>query len=198
MTDPAHSSAGGTEVPAREPQAPPWEPAASPWEQWHAAAPAGGSPVTSGPANGNQAGSADQPEGGTAADSPGPAEGGTAAHSPGPEDRWAMACYLGVIFFWLLAPLAIYLAKRNRSIFIRSHAAQAFNLTLTATLFALSGAIAGGLLTLDSPTTALVVMGPVFLVFWIVVLSYLVRAARSASRSDFYEIPGWLCVAALQ
>jgi hypothetical protein len=41
-------------------------------------------------------------------------------------------------------------------------------------------------------------MGPVFLVFWIVVLSYLIRAASSASRDDFWEIPGWLCVTALR
>ena len=66
------------------------------------------------------------------------------ARAPGTshEERWAMACYLGALLFWLLAPLAIYLAKRNSSTFIRSHAAQAFNLTLTATLFALSGGIA--------------------------------------------------------
>ena len=104
-----------------------------------------------------------------------------------------MACYLGAIFFWLLAPLAIFLAKRNSSVFIRSHAAQAFNLFLTATLFTVSGAIVGGLLSLDSPKTALVVIGPVFVVF-----RYLVRAASSASRGDFYEIPSWLCVSALR
>ncbi len=109
-----------------------------------------------------------------------------------------MACYLGAIFFWLPAPLAIYLARRNSSIFIRSHAAQAFNLTLTATLFAVSGAIAFGLLALDSVRAALIIMGPVLLVFWIVVLAHLIRAASSASRDDFYEVPGWLCVPVLQ
>jgi len=114
------------------------------------------------------------------------------------EDLWAMASYLGAIFFWLPAPLAVYLARRNRSIFVRSHAAQAFNLTLTATLFAISGGIIGGLLALNSPWAALFIMGPVLFAFWIVVLSYLIRAASSASRNDFYEIPGWLCVTALQ
>ncbi len=109
-----------------------------------------------------------------------------------------MACYLGAIFFWLLAPLGIFLAKRNSSVFIRSHAAQAFNLILTATLFTVSGAIVGGLLTLDSPRTALIIIGPVFVVFWFVVLRYLVRAASSASRGAFYEIPSWLCVRALR
>jgi uncharacterized Tic20 family protein len=130
-------------------------------------------------------------------DETGPA-GPQDAAGPSRDDRWAMACYLGAIFFWLLAPLVIYRAKRNSSIFVRSHAAQAFNLTFTATLFAVSGAIVGGLLALDSRKTAIVIMGPVLLVFWIVVLTHLIRAASSASRDDFYEIPGWLCVPVLQ
>ena len=116
---------------------------------------------------------------------------------PDRDDRWAMACYLGAIFFWLLAPLVIYLIKRNRSLFVRTHAAQAFNLTLTATLFAISGGIVAGVLALDSPWVALFVMGPVLLAFWIVVLVYVIRAASSASRDEFYEIPGWICVPAL-
>ncbi len=117
---------------------------------------------------------------------------------PDRDDWWAMACYLGAIFFWLLAPLVIYLIKRNHSLFVRTHAAQAFNLTLTATLFAISGGIVAGLLALDSPKVALFVMGPVLLAFWIVVLVYVVRAASSASRDEFYEIPGWICVPALR
>ena len=116
---------------------------------------------------------------------------------PDRDDRWAMACYLGAIFCWLLAPLVIYLIRRNHSLFVRMHAAQAFNLTLTATLFAISGGIVAGVLALDSPRVALFVMGPVLLAFWIVVLAYVVRAASSASRDEFYEIPGWICVPAL-
>ena len=117
---------------------------------------------------------------------------------PDRDDRWAMACYLGAIFFWLLAPLVIYLIKRNHSLFVRTHAVQAFNLTLTATLFAISGGIVAGLLALDSPRVALFIMGPVLLAFWIVVLVYVVRAASSASRDEFYEIPGWICVPTLR
>ena len=109
-----------------------------------------------------------------------------------------MACYLGAIFLWLLAPLIIYLVRRKQSIFIRSHAAQAFNLTLTATLFAISGAIIGGLLSLDSPKVALFIVGPLLVALWIVVLRYLIRAASSASRGDFYELPSWICVPMLQ
>ena len=174
---------------------------------------AGGSPAPEaagdGPADGDGAAA-----GAGTADRDGPAAGaGTAdrdggrvgaaargrdAAAPDSGDRWAMACYLGAIFFWLLAPLVIYLARGKQSIFIRSHAAQAFNLTLTGTLFAVSGAIIGGLLSLDSPKTGLFIVGPLLLALWIAVLGYLIRAASSASRGDFYELPSWICVPMLQ
>jgi hypothetical protein len=115
-----------------------------------------------------------------------------------PEEQWAMFSYLGAIFLWLLAPLIIYVAWRKASGFVRSHAAQAFNLTLTGTLFALSCAIVGALLALDTPTVALVIMVPLLSALWVVVMVYLVRAASAASRGTFYKIPGWLCVPMLK
>jgi uncharacterized Tic20 family protein len=149
-------------------------------------APMTGVPGDGAPGNGSHPGSAGEPS------------AVSTGRGASREDLWAMASYLSAIFFWLPAPLAVYLAMRNRSIFVRSHAAQAFNLTLTATLFAISGGIIGGLLALNSPWAALFIMGPALFAFWIVVLTYLIRAASSASRSDFYEIPSWLCVTALK
>jgi hypothetical protein len=61
-------------------------------------------------------------------------------------------------------------------------------------VFAISGAIIGGLLSLDSARDALYVMGPVCFVFLLTVLWYLVRAARAASRGEFYRLPTWLCI----
>lgn len=116
----------------------------------------------------------------------------------GPEDQWAMLSYFGAIFLWLVPPLSIYLAKRKSSVFIRSHAAQSFNLTATGTLFAVSVGIVGALLALDSPKVALVVMIPLLLVLWITMMVFLVRAASAASRGEFYEIPAWLCVPMLK
>ncbi len=145
-----------------------------------------GGPPTGAQGNGSQPGSAGEPS------------AASTGHAAGHDELWAMVSYLGAIFFWLPAPLAVYLARRNRSVFVRSHAAQAFNLTLTATLFAISGGIICGLLALNSPWAALFIMGPVLFAFWIVVLTYLIRAASSASRNDFYEIPSWLCVTALR
>src|SRR5579875_1243208 len=109
------------------------------------------------------------------------------------DDQWAMFGYFGAIFTWLVAPTVVYILKR-RSLFVRQHAAQSFNLAATATLFALSIAIIGGLLALDSTRAALVLMVPLLVALWIAVMVYLVRAASAASRGEFYEIPAWICV----
>jgi uncharacterized Tic20 family protein len=109
-----------------------------------------------------------------------------------------MLSYLGAIFLWLAAPLVIYVTKRKTSVFIRSHAAQSFNLTATGTLFAVSAGIVGALLALDSPKAALIVMIPLLVALWITMMVYLVRAASAASRGEFYEIPAWLCVPMLK
>jgi hypothetical protein len=116
----------------------------------------------------------------------------------GSQEQWAVFSYLGAIFLWLLAPLIIYLAWRNASRFVRSHAAQAFNLTLTGTLFTLSCAIVGALLALDTVTVALATMVPLLSALWIAVMVCLVRAAIAASRGEFYEIPRWLCAPMLK
>jgi uncharacterized Tic20 family protein len=116
----------------------------------------------------------------------------------GHDAAWAIAGYLGAIVFWLVAPLAVYLIRGRRSPFVRRHAAQAFSLTLTVTLFAISGAIVAGLLSLDSVDDALYLMGPVGSVFVLVVLWYLVRAVSAAGQGRFYLVPSWLCVRTLR
>lgn len=133
-------------------------------------------------------------------DGPRPAGGPVQAQAlfPGPEDQWAVLSYFGAIFLWLMPPLFIYLAKRKSSVFVRSHAAQSFNLTATGTLFAVSVGIVGALLALDSPKVALVAMIPLLLALWITMMVFLIRAASAASRGEFYEIPAWLCVPMLK
>jgi Domain of unknown function (DUF4870) len=148
-------------------------------------------PAGAGPTAGEGTAARDRPAAGAAAR-------GRRGAVPDRDGRWATACYLGAIFFWLLAPLVIYLAWGKKSIFIRSHAAQAFNLTATATLFAVSGAIIGGLLSLDSPKAALFIVGPLLFALWVVVLRYLIQAASAASRGNFRELPSWICVPMLQ
>lgn len=108
------------------------------------------------------------------------------------EELWAMLSYLGAIFLGPFAPLVVFLTKRRRSPFVRAHATQALNVTLTCTFYALSGLIAGGLLALDSPTAALSVMLPIATVGWLIMLVQLIRGGISANRGEFREIPRWI------
>ncbi len=143
-------------------------------------------------ATGSSAAPAPAPAGGL--DDPVKNNDETAGH----DAAWAIVSYVGALVLWLIAPLAVYLIRGRRSPFVRRHAAQAYSVTLTVTVFAVSGAIVAGLLSLDSGHDALYVMGPVGIAFGLVVLWYLVRAISAASRGRFYQIPAWLCIRTLR
>jgi uncharacterized Tic20 family protein len=109
------------------------------------------------------------------------------------DERWAIVSYLGVPFLGFLPPLAVYLIKRRTSSFVRQHATQALNLSITVILYNICALIVGGLLALDTVDVALVIMVPLLAGLWLVTLAYLVRAGTAASRGWYSEIPGWLC-----
>jgi uncharacterized Tic20 family protein len=109
------------------------------------------------------------------------------------EETLSVTAYLGAIVFGPLVPLAVYLGRRRSSWYVRWHAAQALNVSLTALLYAISAAIIGVLLSFDSITAALIVMGPIALAGWVVIVTYLVRGAVNASRGDMHSIPSWIC-----
>jgi uncharacterized Tic20 family protein len=104
-----------------------------------------------------------------------------------------MLGYLTVPFFGFLVPVVVYLVALRRSRWLRQHAAQAFNVWLTWLLYNLSAVIAGGVLMLDSPPVALVIVVPLIVALWLVTLAFLVRAAAAASRGETYTVPRWLC-----
>ena len=158
-----------------------------------------GAGPAAGPGAGPAAGPGADPAGAAAA-APDPRPAGAGFPRPDPahqetEELWAMLSYLGAIFVGPFAPLAIFLARRHRSPYIRVHAAQALNVSLTCTLFAVSALIAGGLLALDSPAAALIVMLPIVTAGWAVMLVQLVRGGLAASHGDFREMPRWICSA---
>lgn len=99
---------------------------------------------------------------------------------------------MGAIFLGPFAPFGVYLTKRG-SQFVRLQAAQALNVTLTCSLFAVSGVIVGGLLALDSVDAALIIMLPVAVAGWLVMLTQLIRGAIAASRGSYRELPRWIC-----
>jgi len=117
------------------------------------------------------------------------------ADPPGSDEaarRVAMLGYLGVPFLNFFPPLVIYLSML-RVPFVRRHAAQALNLSITVLLYEFSALIFGGLLSLDTVRVALLIVTPIVAVLWLAALIYLVLAAISAGRGEYRAIPGWLC-----
>jgi uncharacterized Tic20 family protein len=109
------------------------------------------------------------------------------------DEAWAMLSYLGVPFVSILAPLAVILVRARGSDYVRQHATQALNLSITLALYNICALIMAGMLALDAVGVAVAVAVPAALVLWLVTLSYLVRAAMRASIGEFYRLPRWIC-----
>lgn len=130
-----------------------------------------------------------------------PARGWPASPAPSPEEAAgrdvdatpAMLGYLGAIFLGPVIPFAVYALRRKRSPYLRYHASRALNISLTVTLYVICCAILGGMLALDTATTALVVALPLVFVLWLAMLKYLIRGVISAYRGDEFEVPAWIC-----
>jgi len=111
------------------------------------------------------------------------------------DHRLAMLSYLGVPFLGPVIPLVIYLVKRRSSAFVRYHAAQALNLSVTAILYTICVLILGAMLALDSIVVALVVGVTLAAALWLATLAFVILAGSRANRGRRYRIPGWLCAA---
>jgi len=109
------------------------------------------------------------------------------------EELYGAFGYFGAILTGPVLPLFVYLSRRRASPFVRWHAAQALNVTLTFLVYLLCGAIAGVLLALDSAKAALWVMVPIAVIFWLITVRHLVRGATAAVGGGFREIPAWIC-----
>jgi hypothetical protein len=102
--------------------------------------------------------------------------------------RDAELSYLGVA-------IAGVLPDRRRSAFARGHAAEALRVSAAVVLYGICALILAAMLALDSIEVAAIVVGPLVVALWLVVVSYLVRAARAAARGEPpHEFPGWLRV----
>jgi uncharacterized protein len=114
------------------------------------------------------------------------------------DHRLAMLSYLGVPFLGPVIPLVIYLIKRRSSAFVRYHAAQALNLSITALLYTICVLILGAMLALDSIVVALVVGVALAAALWLATLAFVILAGSRANRGRRYRIPGWLCAAVVR
>lgn len=125
-----------------------------------------------------------------------PGYGPPGQYSPNPDERnMAMLAHLlgivsglvtGMLF---IGPLIIYLIRKDQSRFVRHHAADALNLTLTALIVTIAASAVGCLLTV------IVVGFFIFLLlipYGILLLVYMIIAALAANRGEWYSYPTWL------
>ena len=101
--------------------------------------------------------------------------------------------YLGAVVLGPVIPLLVYGFRARRSPYMRHHAANAANLSLTGALYGVCCLILGGLLLLDTLTAALVIVLPVGLAIWALMLRHLIRGAAAANRGERYRVPDWIC-----
>jgi uncharacterized Tic20 family protein len=127
-----------------------------------------------------------------AAQRPGKSASHVGSAEPG-DERLATLSYLGVPFLGPLVPLAVYLLKKRASGYVRSHSAQALNLSVTMLLYTVCALIVGAMLALDSIVAALIVGVPLAVALWLITLGYVIVAGSAANRGDYYPIPAWLC-----
>lgn len=121
--------------------------------------------------------------------------------SGGDDRTLAMFCHLGALLagFFLgpltfLAPMVIYLMKREESPFIRHHGAQALNVTLTELIVVSVGTIVGVVLGLLTLGIGLLFLFPLLIAYVIIVLVFQILAALASARGEWYRYPGWLYI----
>lgn len=113
---------------------------------------------------------------------------------------WAIFGYLGAIFIGVGAviPLLVYALRRRKSSFMRYHAAQSVNISVTVLVYVICIAILGALLALDTVAAALIVALPLLFALWVLMLKYLVRGVAAAQRGETFEVPSWICATIAQ
>jgi len=107
---------------------------------------------------------------------------------------WALLSYLSPIIVSFLGPLIIYMIKKDESRYVRYHAAQSLNLIITSTIYSFGIFIFSILLAIVTRGVGIVALFPLYLIFGITTLVYLIMAAIAANRGELYRIPAWLCI----
>ncbi|GAA4640181.1 hypothetical protein GCM10023196_104670 [Actinoallomurus vinaceus] len=111
----------------------------------------------------------------------------------GDDTMWPLLAYLGQLTFGFVAPLVVYLARRDQSPFTRFHSAQALNAALSYVIVVSCGvAVAFTSLPAKAPVVAILAIVLMF-VFAVVQFIYLIIAAVKAGRREMYRLPTWLC-----
>lgn len=121
---------------------------------------------------------------------------GQASPAGGPttpdERQWGMLNHIGMIVVGLIAPLVVYLTKKDESAFLKAHSIEGLNFAITQMIYYfanlivftfIAGAILGfpfGFLTIP--------------IQFVVVLISVIMAGMAANRGEYYKYPNFMAL----
>ncbi|WP_018655057.1 DUF4870 domain-containing protein [Actinomadura flavalba] len=99
------------------------------------------------------------------------------------DDRtWGLLCHLGQFLLGFVAPLLVYLIKKDESPFLRHHGAQGLNFAITQFVYAMISAI-----------LMIVLIGFVLLpAVLIAQFVFIIIAAIAANKGEYYRFPSFM------
>lgn len=114
---------------------------------------------------------------------------GYGPRGPSDDHLWGLLSYLLTFVAGVLAPLVIYLIKKDESRYVRYHAAQSLNMAITATIYVIAGGIVSLIVAFATHGYALILIVPIYIAYLMAHLVYLILAAIGANRGEYYKVP---------
>src|SRR5215472_18608040 len=105
---------------------------------------------------------------------------GYGPRGPSDDHLWGLLSYLLTFVAGFLAPLIVYVVKMNESRYVRYHAAQSLNMSITALIYGFGGFFVGLIAAIATKGWALVLIVPLFIAYGLAQLVYLILAAVAA------------------
>jgi uncharacterized protein len=125
---------------------------------------------------------------------PGNPEHSQRVQPTGDDTTMALFCYVGALLGGFIVPLILYVSKKNESQFVRFHAAQALNYTLTQMIVTVSAVVPVAVAAVAFRQPAIVaIAAPIWLYELISPYVWLILAAIRGNRGEWYTLPKWTC-----
>jgi uncharacterized Tic20 family protein len=125
---------------------------------------------------------------------PGRYPGQPAPMNPSDERTWAMLAHLspwagGLIGFPLLGPLVVYLIYKDRSLFVRRHAAAALNFQIMLLIVSVVAVVVGFVLTIVTLGFGLILLVPFLLLLVVASIVLQIMGAVAANKGQEFRYP---------
>ncbi|MFI0444691.1 DUF4870 domain-containing protein [Actinomadura sp. 6N118] len=103
--------------------------------------------------------------------------------APSSDDRtWGLLCHLGQFLLGFIAPLLVFLIKKDESPFLRHHGAQGLNFAITQLVY----------LIINFVLIFVIIGIPLLIAQGIAQIVFLILAAVAANRGEYYRFPKFM------